>query len=385
MTLPEIVFWISIAVPVYVYAGYPALIFLVARVYGRPLRKGRIEPVVSVVIAAYNEQSVIEATIENKLDQQYPADRLEVVVVSDGSTDGTDGRVQELCNRYPGRVRLLRQEPRAGKTSALNMAVGELRGEIIVFSDANSMYAPDAIHALVGNFADPGVGYVTGKMVYISDDASATGEGCSSYMRYENFLRAQETAVGSVVGVDGGIDAVRKELFSAMRADQLPDFVLPLKVTARGYRVVYEPAALLREQALKSGADEYRMRVRVALRALWALRDMRQLFNPVRYGLFSLQLFSHKLLRYGVFLFLVSAAVCNLALLFDGMLYRMLLFAQVVFYALAMWGYEQSRVGKHSRFGYLPYYFVLLNMASAQAFAKFVMGKKQVIWEPRTG
>ncbi|MEZ5543304.1 MAG: glycosyltransferase family 2 protein [Pseudomonadota bacterium] len=385
MTSIELLFWFSVAVPVYVYAGYPLLVLLLARCAGRAVRQGDLEPFVSVVIAAYNERQVIQATVENKIDQLYDPEKLEIVVISDGSVDGTDDLVTELCNRYPGRVRLLRQDPRAGKTSALNMAFATLRGTIVVFSDANSLYAPDAIRKLARNFADPAVGYVTGKMVYVSEGDSATGEGCSSYMRYENFLREQETAVGSVVGVDGGVDAVRKELFAPMRPDQLPDFVLPLSVVGQGYRVVYEPEAVLRETALKSGADEYRMRVRVSLRALWALWDMRHLFNVFRYGLFSVQLLSHKLLRYAVFMFLISAAICNLALMYEGPAYRFLLAAQIGFYLLAGWGYTRSRAGQRSRVGYLPYYFVLINLAAAQAFVKFLLGKKQVVWEPRTG
>ena len=385
MTPFEIIFWFSMAMLAYIYVGYPCLIYVASQFFACRVHKSDIVPSVSVLIAAFNEQDVIEATVENKLAQSYPSDKLEVVVVSDGSTDATDERVLHLCNQYPDRVRLIRQEPRAGKTSALNMGIMELHGEIVVFSDANSMYAEDAIRSLVRNFADPSVGYVTGKMVYVNEGESATGEGCSSYMRYENFLRDQETSIGSVVGVDGGIDAIRKSLFSPMRADQLPDFVLPLKVISQKYRVVYEPAAILREPALKSGKDEYRMRVRVSLRALWALWDMRHLFNPGRYGFFSVQLLSHKLLRYIVFVFLIAAAESNLAVVAISTLYQFALAAQIAFYALAIWGHAKSRRGVRSRVGNLPYYFMLLNLASAHAFGKFVMGKKQVIWEPRTG
>jgi cellulose synthase/poly-beta-1,6-N-acetylglucosamine synthase-like glycosyltransferase len=379
------VFWWSISTLVYIYIGYPCLVYLMSQWFGRPVCKQDIEPSVTVVISAHNEQDTIEATIKNKLEQDYPPDKLDILVVSDGSTDKTDQRINDLCNRYPGRIKLLRQEPRAGKTSALNMAFNEVHGEIIVFSDANSIYSENAIRLLVRNFADPTVGYVTGSMVYMNKEESATAEGCSSYMRYENFLRGVETGVGSVVGVDGGIDAIRKELFSPMRADQLPDFVLPLHIVSQGYRVVYEPSAILSEPALELSNDEYRMRVRVSLRALWALWDMRHLFNVFRYGLFSVQLLSHKLLRYAVFLFLIGAAASNLALMTDSTLYQFTLVAQVGFYALAIRGYIKSRAGERSRIGYMPYYFMLLNLASAQAFGKFLSGKKQVIWEPRTG
>lgn len=385
MLAGEIIFWLSAALVVYVYAGYPVLMYVAARAFPRSVHAAETLPRVSVLIAAHNEQDCIEATVRNKLAQDYPADKLEVVVVSDGSVDETDRRVLDLCGEYPGRVRLMRQEPRAGKTSALNLAMPALDGEIVVFSDANSMYAPEAVRRLVRSFADPDVGYVTGKMVYATEGDSATGNGCSAYMRYENVLRELETAVGSVVGVDGGIDAIRKPLYTPMRADQLPDFVQPLHVVTQGYRVVYEPGALLREPALNSGADEYRMRVRVSLRALWALWDMRHLFNVFRYGFFSIQLASHKLLRYAVFLFLAAAAVTNVMLVGEGMIYQLALAAQTGFYALAWWGHGRSRRGIRSRIGYLPYYFMLLNLASAQAFGKFVLGKKQTVWKPRTG
>ncbi len=172
------------------------------------------------------------------------------------------------------------------------------------------------------NFADPEVGYVTGRMVYVDRQGTIIGDGCSAFMRYENRLRRYETALGSVVGVDGGIDAVRKSLYRFMRADQLPDFVLPLMVVEQGYRVVYEPEAVLQEPSLQNPADEYRMRVRVSLRALWALKDMRQLLTLRLNPLFAWQLWSHKVLRYLSFLFLIGAYLANGALWDAGAGYR---------------------------------------------------------------
>ena len=268
----------------------------------------------TVVTAARNEAACIEATVRNKLEQDYPADRLDMIVVSDASDDGTDAIVARIADDHPGRVRLIRQEPREGKTAALNLAVPQARGEIVVFADANSIYAPDALRRLARNFADPAVGYVTGKMVYVNPDGSLVGDGCTAYMKLENWLRAQETRIGSVVGVDGGVDAVRRRLYRPMRADQLPDFVLPLAVVEQGARVVYEPEALLTEHALVERVDEFRMRVRVALRALWALSDKRVLLNPFRHGVFAFQLVSHKLLRYLSFAPLAVALVANLLL-----------------------------------------------------------------------
>jgi cellulose synthase/poly-beta-1,6-N-acetylglucosamine synthase-like glycosyltransferase len=285
-------------------------------------------------------------------------------------------------------VTYLRQEPRRGKTAALNQLVTRAGGEIIVFADANSIYQPDAIRHLVENFADPKVGYVSGRMLYVNPDGSLVGDGCSAYMRYENWLRAKETRVGSVVGVDGGVDSVRKSLYRPMRDDQLPDFVLPLSVVEQGYRTVYEPRAVLTEETLTTQDAEYRMRVRVALRAFWALWDKRVLLDPVRFPLFSWQLWSHKALRYLSFVPLAPACLLSLLLALPGVvrssnasLYAVIFALQVLFW-IAVW---LGASGAKSQVARLAYYFALLNTASAVAFVRFLRGQKQVLWQPRTG
>jgi cellulose synthase/poly-beta-1,6-N-acetylglucosamine synthase-like glycosyltransferase len=378
----ESILFFSLFMVFYVYAGYPLAALALSRLFPRPVRKDSIEPPVTILIAAYNEEEVIAATIENKLNLDYPKEKLEILVISDGSTDGTDDVVKRYADRG---VRLLRQEPRAGKTSALNMAITVATGKIISFSDANSICAPDALRKLAANFADPEVGYVTGKMIYANPDGTTIGEGCSAYMKYENVLREVETRLGSVVGVDGGIDAVRKRLYRPMNADQLPDFVLPLMVVEQGYRVAYEPEALLWESSLKEAGDEYRMRVRVSLRALWALFDMRKLLSPARAPLFAWQLWSHKVLRYLCFVFLIAAYVSNLALSAQGWGYGALLLLQSAAYLSAVIMPFLVQAGIKSRILVFARYFFLLNLASAHACAKFLAGKKQVIWTPRKG
>jgi hypothetical protein len=204
-------------------------------------------------------------------------------------------------------------------------------------------------------------------------------------MRYENNLREAETGIGSIVGVNGGIDAVRKRLYEPMSPDQIPDFILPLKVVEKGFRVVYEPAAILREDALKQPSDEYRMRVRVALRSLQAIRDMKHLMNPLKYGFFAWQFFSHKTLRYLAFIPLVVAYASNLALIGQGGIYLAAFTAQTVLYLLALAGWFAGKANKESGFLYAPFYFCLLNVASADAFVKVLQGKRQVVWNPRKG
>lgn len=380
MSLAEWLFVGSLIALFYVYLGYPTVLLILAQLMPAPVHKGKYTPTITILIAAYNEAKCIGKTIENKLALDYPGDRTEIIIISDASDDGTD----DIVRRYaPRGVKLIRQEPRAGKTSALNLAIPRARGEIIVFSDANSLYDSDAIRKLLSNFKDASVGYVTGKMIYANPDGSVTGDGCTAYMRYENRLRSLETAIGSIVGVDGGIDAVRKALYRPMKADQLPDFVLPLDVVAQGYRVVYEPGAILRETALAESSDEYRMRVRVSLRAFWALKDMRHLLSFRRNALYAWQLWSHKVMRYLSFVFLAGAYIGNALLITKEFYYAVLFAMQSLGYVAGLASPLVSNRG--FRLARLIHYFVLINVAALHAFLKFVSGQKQVVWTPRKG
>jgi len=375
-------FWISAILIVYIYVGYPLLLKLLPK---RPLHyaEGEDWPSITVLIPAFNESAVIEKTLRNKLEQDYPTEKLDIIVISDESDDGTDEIVSRIAEE-DSRVRLLRQTPRQGKTAGLNKAVELAKGELLVFSDANSDYADGALKALAKPFSDPTVGYVTGKMVYVNEDGNLVGDGCSAYMRYENVLRALESQVSSVVGVDGGIDAMRRELYQPMNADQLPDFVQPLKVVSQHYRVVYSDRALLHEESLTDSRSEFRMRVRVSLRALWALWDMKRLFNPSRYGVFSLQLFSHKLLRYLAFVPLILVMLFSLVLADHHWFYALAALAQLIFYSAAVYA-AVSEQGQKNAFCRLAFYFSLINFAALVASIKFLKGEKIVTWQPRGG
>lgn len=381
--LAEAVFWLSVSLVFYVYFGYPLTLALLARYAASPASRRRAEragapPSVTVVTAAYNEAAIITRTVANKLRQDYPAARLDVVVVSDGSTDDTEERVAPYVGR---RVKLLRQAPRQGKTAALNRALDEAQGEIVVFADANSEYDDRTVAALVAAFDDPAVGYVTGRLEY-GDSGDGVGGGSGMYMRYENWLRRLETRVGSVVGVNGGVDAVRRHLFRPMRPDQLPDFILPLRVVEAGYRVAFCEGAVCREQSLGAWRDEFKMRVRVSLRALHALFEMRHLLHPRR-GLFAFQLLVHKVLRYLLFIPLVGAFAANLVLWNHGF-YRWLLVLQVALLGLAEIGWL---AGGRIRFKpvFVSFYFWLIQAAAAFALLRFLRGERQVVWTPRKG
>lgn len=381
----KLIFWLSALTVFYIYIGYPLLLKLLAY-KPRPIaRDANFQPSVSILIAAYNEAADIEATLRNKIALDYPRDRLEVLVVSDESTDGTDEIVTRVAQDAPFPIRLFRQDPRQGKTAGLNLIQPQASGDIILFSDANSQWAANAVRQLVSNFADPQIGYVTGKMVYTDENGSLVGDGCSAYMKYENWLREQETAIGSVVGVDGGIDAMRSCLYQPLNADQLPDFVQPLKVVESGYRVIYEPQAILKEEALQDSSSEYAMRLRVTLRALWALSDMRQLLSPASHGLFAIQLISHKLLRYAAFIPLILVAVTATILADAGGWYTLAFIGQIFFYAFAALGHKRRHEQDLPQFLSVPYYFTLLNFACLQAARAYLRGEKKVIWNPRKG
>jgi cellulose synthase/poly-beta-1,6-N-acetylglucosamine synthase-like glycosyltransferase len=382
-----LIFWASFFLLFYIYFGYPLAIKAVATLKPRPVDKSNdYQPSVSILIAAYNEAKDIEATLLNKLELDYPADLMEILVISDESDDGTDDIVKRVAQTAAFPIRLYRQVPRQGKTAGLNTLKNHAKGDILLFSDANSEWDAQAVSALVSNFNDPTVGYATGKMIYVHQDGSLIGDGCSAYMKYENWLRLQETQAGSVVGVDGGIDAMRKSLHQPLNADQLPDFVQPLKVVEQGYRVVYEPKALLKEEALTDGASEFSMRVRVSLRALWALKDMKHLMNPARDGLFAWQMISHKLLRYGAFVPMITLALASLYLAPRAGIYVLAALGYIAFVALAWQGHKKEVEGEPlSEMYSIPYYFMLLNLASYKACVAFLKGEKKVIWNPRKG
>jgi len=382
MSALEWIFVMSIVLALYPLAGYPLVIGLIGRLFPRPIARRQWTPSVTVLIPAYNEADCIAATVENKLAQEYPANKLEIIVVSDASDDGTD----DIVRRYADRgVVLLRREGRQGKAAALNEAVRHAHGEIIVFSDANAEFAPDAIRLMVENFADPEVGYVTGSLTHRHGGDSLAGAGVSGYMRYENWLRVVETRAGSVIGVNGGVDAMRRTLYAAVPADQITDFVLPLRAILAGERAIYDPRVRSAEDANDEMGSEFRMRVRVALRALRGLWYMRAVLNPLRYPLASLCILSHKVLRYLTFVFLIAALLVNAILAPTSPMYRSILYLQVAAYALACLGLRTRLPRLLRKVSGLPSYFLVSNIAFAVATVRFVRGDAMATWRPRGG
>lgn len=372
-----VTFWVISALVVYVYFGYPLLLAVASRlVRSAPVRVAGTEPSVTLIISAFNEADCIEAKLDNSLALDYPADKIDILVVSDASDDGTD----DIVNGYAGRgVRLLRMHERGGKTLGLNAAAADSQSEVLVFSDANAMYRPDAVRRLVENFSDERIGAVIGESTYESPD-SPSGQSESAYWRYEIAIKTMETRLGSVVGGDGAIYAVRRSLYDPMSADALSDFVNPLNVVNAGFRCVYEPAAVSYEGTADSFSKEYRRKVRIVNRAWRAMMKMKYMLNPLRHGWFAVKLWSHKMLRWLVPFFLVAIFVLNLLLLQSGGIYILTLGVQIAFYALAFAGYLARNSESQPTLLRVPFYFCLVNVAAAIGIAESMVGKSYTTW-----
>jgi cellulose synthase/poly-beta-1,6-N-acetylglucosamine synthase-like glycosyltransferase len=375
----EVVFILAIFLIAYAYCGYPLTVCALSRLFPRPVRRAEITPSVTMIIAAHNEEQDIAAKLENTLALDYPPDRLEIIVASDCSTDETDEIVRGYAERG---VLLYRQTEHHGKTVAQRRAVGLASGEILVFCDATTRNAPDALRKLVRAFADPEVGCVAGQLVYVDDEVTAVGQGCQSYWNYEKFIKSCESRLGSLIGVSGCLYAVRHSHFARLTQDLIDDFVIATEIHLQGLRTVYEPEAIAAESTNQRGRDEFRMRVRVIEQTLTALHRYRAVLNPWRHGLFAFQLLGHKALRYSVPPLLLVALISNTLLMNRGEIYQYAFVAQAALYGAALAGWIANRLKLRVGPLALPYYFVLANAASLMGTLKFIAGSSHVVWTP---
>ena len=370
------VFWTAIGLIVYVYAGYPALVFVLAHLRPRPVRAAPHLPSVSFIIAAYNEEAAIAAKLDNTLALDYPADRLEVIVASDGSRDRTEDVVR---GRAGERVRLLALEGRNGKTIAQNRAVEIARGEILVFSDATTVYRADTVRALVAPFADPEVGCVAGWVVMGVE--AAIHKGRSAYADYEQWLRRYESLVHSILGASGAAYAVRRRLYTPLAGDVISDMAQVVKVVEQGHRAVLAEEAVVYEPAEgRSVREELERRTRIITRGLRGQYALRRFFDPRRHPWFCFQVLSHRLLRWAIPVFLAIAFVANLALI-GRPIYRLLFAGQLSLYlaAAVAWALERRNIRLPGLV--IPLYFCVVNLAPVLAVRAIWRGERKVVWE----
>lgn len=374
-----VVFWSSAVALFYTYAGYPLLIALVSTLKHRKVRRAAIESTVSVIITAYNEERDLTAKLDNTLALDYPRDLLEIIVASDCSTDRTDDIAREFAVHG---VRLHRQSERLGKTAAQNASVEQARGEIILFSDATSLYEPDVLRAIVPNFADSEVGCVAGRLIYVDGSDSQVGRGARSYWGYETFLKRHESRAGSLIGASGCLYAVRKAAYVPLYHEACSDFIIATKMVEQGLRAVYEPNAVCTEQTNRQSDKELKMRVRIIAQTFTDLWRHRAMLNPVRSGLYGVQLLSHKVMRYLVPFFLIALFIASAVLASGALFYRMMFAAQLAGYASPALAWMLDRVGIRSRLLAFPQYFILANLASLIACYQFLRGERYARWEP---
>ncbi|MFC1658437.1 glycosyltransferase family 2 protein [Candidatus Omnitrophota bacterium] len=374
----EALFWLMFIMVIYTYFGYPLLNLVISLFINNRVNKKEIEPSVTFLITAYNEERHIREKLENTLGLDYPRDKLEIIVASDASSDQTDQIVREFVKSG---VKLFRVEGRVGKTEVQNQAVNTARGEIVIFSDATTKYEKSAIRKIVRNYADPAVGAVSGRYKYFDPNHTQIGTGTIAFWDYENFIKIKQTQIKTITGCCGCIYSVRKNLYQPLPQDIISDLVEPLKILEQGYRIVFEPEALAYELTSQDSNEEFRMRVRVISRGMRGLLYMKQLFNPFRYGFVSFQLISHKVLRWILPLFAITLYAANIYLINKNNFYFFTFWLQSVFYILALIGLILDAIGKKSKILSFPLYFCVVNIASLVALIRTIVKKKDIAWQ----
>jgi len=373
-----VVFWAAVALVTYTWVGYPLLLrALTRRRVAREPRRGAT-PSVSVIVAAFNEAGCIGAKLASTLTRQrYPYQKLEAIVVSDGSTDATDTLVQQ----YPDhRVRLVRQEPRAGKSPALNRGVAAARGEVLVFTDANALFAPDAIARLAAPFADPDVGLVSGQGLYAG--AGDARMAASGYVRFEAALKAGEAALGFVASADGAIYALRRSLYRDLAPSEVNDLLHPIQASLAGYRCRFDADAVTVEPPSRGGGQEFRRHTRIVAQGAHLLRRWLPTLVRARRWRAVWMLVSHRALRWTTAPCLAAALIANVCLLGAGPVYTATLLAQGAFYALAAAGFAAERFGRRLGPLALPYYFCTVSAAGVAGLARAARGGAEAVWAP---
>ena len=375
--MATVAFWAAAVLLAQTYFLYPLWLLLLSRLrpasHATPLGSGAW-PTVSLVVAAHDEASCIDEKLRNSLELDYPPDRLEVLIGSDGSIDGTDA----LVRAYPDPRVQLSAAPRAGKTSVLNRCIPAARGEVVVLSDANTRIEPGALKALVRHFADPEVGAVCGRLQLYNPTRAEYEE--SAYWKYESWLKAMEGTQGAVVGANGGLYALRRELFRPLPPSTIvDDFVIALRLLDQGYRVLYEPEALAEEETTEDYDREFARRARIAAGNFQSLGLVPGLLSPLR-GFPAFAFWSHKVLRWCAPALMLVALAANAALL-DQPFYRFTMAAQVGFYALAMLGSMAVGPSPLRRVAGVAYYFVTMNLAIVVGFWRFLRNSQAAAWE----
>lgn len=382
MEIMELTFWVFIGLIFYVYWGYPILLFVlkyfckIPEIITSPIFNKRI----SIIISAYNEEKCIASKIENILSLDYPEALVEIIVGSDGSTD----RTNEIVSQYQQRnLKLFVFKKNRGKTAVQNDCVSKANGEIIIFMDAASLCNQTALKALVKHFEDEKIGCVAGRIIYTQKRGNIVEEGQGLYWKYEQILKRLEGKIGSLVGVDGPLYAIRTKAYIPLKPDIISDLVSPLLVLGQGYNVIFEPDAIAFEEATTNTHDEFNTRERVVLRGLAGLFNHLELFNFLRQPFLVFQLISHKILRWQIGFFFLGLIVTSIFLSKTDYRYEIFLYIIVLFCLLGILGFYLNKNGKKIIIFSIPYYFLLVNFAAIVGTLNYLMGKRIISWIPK--
>ncbi|WP_457575623.1 glycosyltransferase family 2 protein [Desulfomarina sp.] len=377
-----ILFFISLVVILYTYLGYPLLLYIQSKLFPRAVTRNYPErlPKVSVVIAARNEALNIENRIRNLLEQDYPAEKYEIIVVSDGSDDGTEKIVNQIADEQAGycpEISCHAYTPSQGKPTALNTGVTKASGEIIIFTDARQLFATNVITELVANFSDPKIGGVSGELIFVKDGTSNIEVQMGAYWQYEKMIRKMESKTGSVVGVTGAIYAIRKELYQHLQNSTILDDVMtPMNIAMQGYRIIFDSSAVAYDVFSKDTTQEWRRKVRT-LAGNWQMLSLNpSLMLPHRNPLWF-RFISHKIARITVPFFLILFFVTGL--LQEGISYYYITIVQVLFYSAALIAFFIPSTRNFFIFQ-ISYFFCVLNLAAIKGFFIWITGGCKTIW-----
>lgn len=383
----EFFFWFGLFIVFYTYIGYGMVLYVL--VSGkRWFRKGTTVsidmeelPSCTVIVAAYNESSIIQQKIENTLGLHYPTGKIRYLFVTDGSTDETP----EIVGNYPA-IKLLHQSARNGKIAAVHRAMKQVDTEIVVYTDANTLLNTNALLELCKHYRNEKIGAVAGeKRVYAGSvaDASAAGEGF--YWKYESTLKKWDSELYSVVGTAGELFSIRRSLYQDVPLDTiLDDFMISMHIAEKGYLVTYEPAAFATEMASENVKEELKRKIRIAAGGIQSIVRLKRLLNPFVYPLLSFQYISHRVLRWTLTPVLLPIVLILSALLYirdGGVVYAVFFYGQLLFYGLAIMGFLLERRALKVKIAFIPYYFCMMNYAVLAGMVRYVNGEQSAVWE----
>jgi cellulose synthase/poly-beta-1,6-N-acetylglucosamine synthase-like glycosyltransferase len=380
------IFWICVFIIFYTYVGYGILLYLLVKI--RQAIKGKRPvnnnlknlPSVTLIIAAYNEEHIIDKKIKNTLTLNYPADKIKYLFITDGSTDGTPNEVAKY-----DRIKLMHSPERSGKINAVHRAMKEVTTEVAIFTDANTFLNKEALINIARHYKDERVGAVSGeKRVEITHVSDATaGEGF--YWKYESALKKLDSQLFSVVGAAGELFSIRTRLYEPVPADTiLDDFMISLLIAAKGYRIVYEPDAFALESSSANTLEELKRKVRIAAGGIQSILRLRTLLNPFKFPVLSFQYISHRVLRWTITpLCMIIAFILNFVILFysPAYVYKLMYLAQLLIYTAAFFGWLFERKEIKVKVLFIPFYFCMMNYAVLAGIVKFASNKQSAAWD----